>query len=202
MLAKNDGVLPLNPGARVAVVGAACAAAHNATKLLQQWNLGDYYVVGGSGRVLSTHAVTVLEGLVDAGFGVVDAAADDLDAALAAAADADVVVMCGGATTTEAAARATLALDNHQFLEAFARRSPAPVVLVALAPGPVLLPDDDAAASLILFLSGEATGSAAAAVLKGAEPGGRLPVTIPRRDGAGRRSGCAARCDRLRAPAG
>ena len=93
---------------------------------------------------------------------------------------AQVAVACGGATTTEDADRATLKLDNHEFLDDFVRFSPIPTVLVALAPGAVVLPEADAATAVVaLFLGGEATGEALADVLSGAEPGGRLPVTLP-----------------------
>ena len=102
--------------------------------------------------------------------------------ALAAAAGADVVVACGGAATTEAADRDSLRLDNHDFLTALVAGVDAPVVLVALAPGAVVLPQADAAAAaLVCFLCGEATGLALADVLLGRkEPWrrGRLPVTI------------------------
>ena len=60
---------------------------------------------------------------------------------------ADVTVACGGASTTEAADRASLALDQEAFLVAIAAATP--TVLVALAPGAVLLPDDDAVATIM-----------------------------------------------------
>ena len=103
-----------------------------------------------------------------------------------AAAGADVIVACGGAATTEAADRATLRLDNHDFLTALVEAADRPVVLVALAPGSIILPQADAAAAaLVCFLCGEATGLAIADVLLGRkEPGGRLPVTIPRSEAA------------------
>jgi len=56
-----------------------------------------------------------------------------------------------------------------------------PTAVVALAPGAVVLPwRDNATALLMLFLSGEATGDAAADILMGvASPSGRLPITLP-----------------------
>ncbi|KAH8075162.1 scopolin beta-glucosidase [Aureococcus anophagefferens] len=110
VLLKNDGALPLDRGATVAVVGSACAALQNTTELLRRWDLGDYYV--------------------------------------------------------------------EAFLVAIAAATP--TILVALAPGAVLLPDDDAVASLLVFLAGEFTGDAFADVLLGAaSPSGHLPVTLP-----------------------
>ena len=187
VMLKNEGVLPLKTGSKIAVVGGACDAYHDAETLMKRWDLGDYYVVGGSGRVVAPRIPSVLDALRAEGADVVGVAGDDIDAALSAAAGADVIVACGGAATTEAADRATLRLDNHDFLTALvAGVEGTPVVLVALAPGAVVLPQADAAAAaLVCFLCGEATGLAIADVLLGRkEPGGRLPVTIPRSEAA------------------
>ena len=178
VLLKNDGALPLERGATVAVVGSACSSLQNTTELLRRWDLGDYYVVGGSGRVLPESVTTVLDGLRARGVDVIASPTDDVAAALAASAAADVTVACGGASTTEAADRASLALDQEAFLVAIAAATP--TILVALAPGAILLPDDDAVASLLVFLAGEFTGDALADVLLGAvSPSGHLPVTLP-----------------------
>ena len=53
VMLKNEDVLPLTPGSRIAVVGGACDAYHDAETLMKRWDLGDYYVVGGSGRVVA-----------------------------------------------------------------------------------------------------------------------------------------------------
>ena len=104
---------------------------------MKRWDLGDYYVVGGSGRVVAPRITSVLDALRADGADVVGVAGDDLDAALGASAGADVIVACGGAATTEAADRSTLRLDNHDFLAALVEAADRPVVLVALAPGAV-----------------------------------------------------------------
>ena len=129
--------------------------------------------MGGSGRVVAPRITSVLDALRADGADVVGVAGDDLDAALAAAAGADVVVACGGAATTEATDRDSLRLDNHDFLTALIEAADRPVVLVALAPGAVVLPQADAAAAaLVCFLCGEATGLALSDVLLGRkEPG-------------------------------
>ena len=185
VMLKNE-VVPLTTATKIAVVGGACAAVHDAETLMQRWDLGDYYVVGGSGRVVASKITSVLDALRADGADVVGVAGDDLDAARTAAAGADVIVACGGAATTEAADRDSLRLDNHDFLTALVEAADRPVVLVALAPGAVVLPQADAAAAaLVCFLCGEATGLALADVLLGRkEPGGRLPVTIPRSEAA------------------
>ena len=185
VLLKNENVLPLE-AVKIAVVGGACAAEHDPGTLLATWDRGDYYVVGGSGRVIAPRITSVLDALRAGGADVVGTAGDDLDAALEAAQGADVIVACGGAATTEAADRASLRLDNHDFLAALVAAADKPVALVALAPGAVVLPQADAAAAAVVcFLCGEATGWAIADVLLGRrEPGGRLPVTIPRTEAA------------------
>ena len=174
VMLKNNEVLPLT-GSKIAVVGGACAAVHDAETLMKRWDLGDYYVVGGSGRVVAARITSVLDALRADGADIVGVSGDDLDAALAAAAGADVVVACGGAATTEAADRDSLRLDNHDFLTALvAGVEDTPVVLVALAPGAVVLPQADAAAAaLVCFLCGEATGLAIADVLLGRKEPGR-----------------------------
>ena len=54
MLLKNDNAtLPLRAGAVVAVVGASCHAPNDVEALFDKWNVGNAYVIGGSGRVLS-----------------------------------------------------------------------------------------------------------------------------------------------------
>ena len=186
VMLKNEGVLPLKTGTKVAVVGGACAAVHDAETLMKRWDLGDYYVVGGSGRVVAARITSVLDALRADGADIVGVSGDSLDAALSAAAGADVIVACGGAATTEAADRDSLRLDNHDFLSALVDAVETPVVIVALAPGAIVLPQADAAAAaLVCFLCGEATGLAIADVLLGRkEPGGRLPVTIPRSEAA------------------
>ena len=80
---------------------------------------------------------------------------DDVDEALALVrADTDVVVACGGGTSSESLDRPDLKLDQHDFLLELARRLQRPsgtdaaaaapprprLVLLALAPGTVLTP--------------------------------------------------------------
>merc|ERR1719502_1528127 len=63
------------------------------------------------------------------------AAENDVDALLARA---DAVVACAGATTTESVDRASLALDQQDFVGSVAAASAAPVVAALLAPGATL----------------------------------------------------------------
>jgi beta-glucosidase len=119
--------------------------------------------------------------------GVAPAADDDTllaqAEATAAAADAAIVVV-GSAELTESEGfdRDTLALPGRQ--DDLVRRVAAvnPVTVVVVNSGmPVLMPwADDVAAIVYAWLPGQAFGVALADVLLGqAEPGGRLPVTLP-----------------------
>jgi len=105
------------------------------------WMRGDYYVVGGSGRVITSHATSIRTALSKRGvvlrvsdddtlsgalqvpslylpctFPVPSLYDDTLSGALQAAEGADVVVACGGATSSEAVDRENLELDQQQFL--------------------------------------------------------------------------------------
>ncbi len=111
-----------------------------------------------------------------------------LDEAVRAAAAADLaLVVAGSAETTESEGfdRETLRLPGRQdeLIERVSAVNPRTVVVVN-AGMPVLMPwADRVAAVLYAWLPGQAMGEALADVLLGrAEPGGRLPVTIPVRE--------------------
>ncbi len=119
--------------------------------------------------------------------GIVPAVADDdlIEAAVLAAASADVaVIVVGSAALTESEGfdRATLALPGRQdeLIRRVAAVSAATVVVVNSGT-PVLMPwAGQVTAVLQAWLPGQAMGEALADVLLGAaEPGGRLPVTLP-----------------------
>eukprot|EP00443_Scrippsiella_acuminata_P110242 CAMPEP_0115724212 /NCGR_PEP_ID=MMETSP0272-20121206/80658_1 /TAXON_ID=71861 /ORGANISM="Scrippsiella trochoidea, Strain CCMP3099" /LENGTH=256 /DNA_ID=CAMNT_0003167421 /DNA_START=1 /DNA_END=767 /DNA_ORIENTATION=- len=65
LLLKNEkGMLPLGAGVkRIALLGSACDATHDIEGMLRDWARGDYYAVGGSGRVIGASPVSVLAGL-------------------------------------------------------------------------------------------------------------------------------------------
>ena len=111
-----------------------------------------------------------------------------LDEAVRAAAAADVAVLVvGSAETTESEGfdRETLRLPGRQdeLIERVSAANPRTVVVVN-AGMPVLMPwAGQVAAVLYAWLPGQAMGEALADVLLGrAEPGGRLPVTMPVRE--------------------
>ncbi|HET6742815.1 MAG TPA: glycoside hydrolase family 3 C-terminal domain-containing protein, partial [Kribbella sp.] len=109
-----------------------------------------------------------------------------IDEAVAAARDADVVLVVVGTNAkveSEGYDRTTLALPGRQdeLVRAVAAANPRTVVAVN-AGSPVLLPwRDDVAAVLTTYFGGQEYGDALADVLLGrTEPGGRLPTTWPR----------------------
>lgn len=195
VLLKNENdilpLLPSNGTTRIAIVGAAVAAASYDPNGAGQgssnsWHQGDYYSGGGSGHVTSTLTVTPLQGLsrraAQAGMSVVAAPSDNVSEALAAALEADVVLVVAATTSGESVDRASLDLDGNvsDLIKAVSRVSKRVVVLVQ-APGAVLMPwRGEVQAILALFLGGQETGSAWADVVFGdVSPSGRLPIMLP-----------------------
>jgi len=130
------------------------------------------------------------EGPLAVRLGIVESPDEDaaLDEAVRAAAAADVAVLVvGSAETTESEGfdRETLRLPGRQdeLIERVSAANPRTVVVVN-AGMPVLMPwAGQVAAVLYAWLPGQAMGAALADVLLGrAEPGGRLPVTLPVRE--------------------
>ncbi len=130
------------------------------------------------------------EGPLAVRLGIVASPDEDaaLDEAVRAAAAADVaVVVAGSAETTESEGfdRETLSLPGRQdeLIERVSAANPRTVVVVN-AGMPVLMPwAGQVAAVVYAWLPGQAMGEALADVLLGrAEPGGRLPVTMPARE--------------------
>ena len=196
ILLKNDGTLPLQASAssplHIALVGSACDAQPNAEPSAVPWYQGDYYSLGGSSRVMvpPSIAVSIREGLEAIESVQLTVSADDsVSGALAAigAAGVDVVVACGGVTSGEFYDRAeSLELDQHAFLVGVAAANaaspqPPPLVVLAVASGPVLTDFGANASALVhVFTSGQETGSAFADILFGAaNPSGKVPSTVP-----------------------
>ena len=184
VLLVNEGVLPLAATGRIAVVGAfatepryqgAGSSQVNPTRVDRALDaLRDR--VGGDAEVSFTPGY-------DPGSGAASAA--DIDAAVAAALAADVVVLFAGLPApaeSEGFDRTTLDLPAGQvrLLEALAA-TPTPLVVVLNNGGVVHLPwADRVDALLACWLGGQAGGSAVVDVLFGdAEPGGRLAESVP-----------------------
>ena len=114
----------------------------------------------------------------------VESLSDDIDNAKEAMQGTDLTIVCGGAKSTEGEDRASLSLDQEDFINSIStagQDSSVPVAVVALAPGTFLTPfRDNAAAVLALFFGGTHTGSAFASVIFGdVNPSARSPVTFP-----------------------
>ena len=110
---------------------------------------------------------------------------DPIDEAAAVAAQADVAVVVVGTSEeweSEGHDRATMDLpgDQDELVRRVCAANPRTVVVVC-AGAPVTMPwVDDAAAVLLPWLAGQEAAEAIADVLLGdAEPGGRLPMTLP-----------------------
>jgi len=184
VLLCNDGVLPLAPTGRIAVVGAFAAAPR--------------YQGAGSSQVNPTRVDSALDALrervadgatvtyspgYDARTGSTTEAL--LAEAVDAANDADVVVLFAGlpgSYESEGFDRPSIDLppDHVRLIEAVAAAS-TPVVVVLSNGGAVHLPwASRVEAVLECWLGGQAGGAATADVLFGdAEPGGRLAESIP-----------------------
>jgi beta-glucosidase len=191
----DDGVLPLDETVSLAVVGPNADEA----------KVGG----GGSSEVTPTRTVSPVEGLRErAGAasvtferGVKPVAnpsmfdvpgsglrrrlrtGPDFDAAVDAAAAADVAVVLVQDGATEGEDRDSMALPGGQdrLVRAVAEVNPRTVV-VCRSSGPVELPwSDEVAAVVQTWYPGQADGAALSDVLYGADPGGRLPVTVGRR---------------------
>ncbi|WP_171013190.1 glycoside hydrolase family 3 protein [Microbacterium sp. 2FI] len=108
-----------------------------------------------------------------------------LAAAVAAASAADVAVVLAGRVTGEAMDAESLELPAGQaeLIEALADTG-VPVVVVTHGAGPIVMPwRDRVSAILHVGHPGERFAPALAAMLSGrAEPGGRLPLTVPREE--------------------
>jgi len=196
LLQNKDGILPLDPSKKTAVIGPLAKNQHD---MLGPW--------WGAGR--DTDAVTVFDGVNEQSPGATYAEGCKLsntepphtdpegcgsDAgfaeAVAAAQAADQVVLALGETremSGEAAARSTLDLPGRQeeLLQAI-KATGKPVAVVLFNGRPLALENivDDAPALLEAWFPGVQAGNAVADVVFGrVNPGGKLPVSFPRRLG-------------------
>jgi beta-glucosidase len=179
VLMKNDNaLLPLSPGARIAVIGPLAAATYD---LNGTWS-------GLGTGAATTPPVTVLDGIKAAATdSLAISFAQGCDIESEAAAAADVVVLALGesaAMSGEASARSNIDLPGVQEgLLAAVVEVGKPVVVVLFNGRPLTLQSthDTATAILEAWAPGVEGGNAVADVLFGkVNPGGKLPVSFPR----------------------
>jgi len=168
VLLKNErDALPLAEGT-VAVFG------RNATEPISTG--------GGSAGVISPYVVSALEGLT-ARYGEGNVTYGELKS------DADLAVVCVGVSSKEGADRSTmdLAADDVALIRDVGRRcrdGGVKSVVVLNVCGPVEMASwvDEVDAVVLPWLGGMEMGNAVADVISGdAAPGGKLPLTFPRR---------------------
>lgn len=185
VLLRNEGdVLPLSGEARrLAVIGPLAAA--------RQEMLGPWYAAGKAEETSDVfsalqHALPEWTLVHEPGSAISGAEPDGLDAAMEAARQADMVLLClgeGSGMSGEAASRARPGLPDCQrkLAEAvFALKKPTVAVLCAGRPLTVPWLFEKANAVLAAWFPGNAAGAAIVEVLTGAwNPSGKLPVSWP-----------------------
>ena len=203
VLLKNDGVLPLASPKRIAVVG---PTADDPYAVLGCYSFPSHVGVQHPESPIGIHLPTLLESLriefPDAdlvyvrGTTVDGGETSEIPAAVAAAQDADVVVVAlgdraglfGRGTSGEGCDVESLDLPGaqQQLLDAvLASGTPSVVTLLAGRPYALGSAPDTAGAILEGFFLGEEGTPAIAGVLSGrVNPSGRLPVSVPATPGA------------------
>ena len=190
VMLKNDGdLLPLpRAGKRIAVIGPFAAGAHDL--------VGPWVVYGDDTKAvdLATGMRAALTNgsslIVAQGSGVEEPLADGIEQAVAAARQADVVVLAIGESANmsgEAQARTEIVVPKPQQQLAEAVAATGKPMVVVLKHGRALALEGavaNAQAILATWFLGTETGNAIADVLFGAySPSGRLPASFPRRSG-------------------
>ena len=189
MLKNAGGLLPLpRSGKRIALIGPFAAGAHNL--------VGPWVVYGDDNKAvdLATGIRAVLADqnslVVVQGSGVEEPLAGGVEQAVAAARQADVVVLAigeGSNMSGEAQSRTEILVPEPQQQLAEAVAAVGKPVVVILKHGRALALEGavaNAQAILATWFLGTETGNAIADILFGAfSPSGRLPASFPRRSG-------------------
>ena len=190
VMLKNDGdLLPLpKSGKRIALIGPFAAGQHD---LIGPWCVyGDDdkavdLATGVRRAVANPNSIIVAEGS-----GVDQPISGGIEAAIAAARQADIVVLAIGESQNmsgEAQSRTEIVVPEPQQQLAEAVAAVGKPIVVVLKNGRALALEGavaDAPAILVTWFLGTETGPAIADVLFGAySPSGRLPASFPRRSG-------------------
>ena len=200
VLLKNDGILPLSPEhlRKIAVIG---PNADDALAQLGDWSLGSTQHPPSAGQQPRACTVTLLDGIracVQApvsvtyapGCSLTSTDTSELSAALAACADADVIVLALGDALPfigETLSTATLELPGGQvaLLQAIVALGK-PLVVALVSSKPLVLPaaSEQAAAIVCCFNPGMQGGTAFAELLFGDfNPSGKLTISFPKHVG-------------------
>jgi beta-glucosidase len=190
VMLKNDGdLLPLpRSGKRIALIGPFVSGQHDL--------VGPWVVYGDDSKAvdLATGMRSVIEDpnllIVAQGSGVQESLAGGIDQALAAARQADVVVLAIGEAADmsgEAQSRTEIVVPEPQQQLAEAIVAVGKPTVVVLKNGRGLALEGavaNASAILVTWFLGSETGNAIADILFGAfGPSGRLPLSFPRKSG-------------------
>ena len=190
VLLKNDGdLLPLpRSGKRIALIGPFARGQHDL--------IGPWCVYGDDSKAVSLEtgvraALTSKEALIVAeGSGVEEPVPGGIEAAVAAARQADIVVLAIGESqrmSGEAQSRTEIVVPEPQQRLAEAVSAVGKPMVVVLKNGRALALEStvaDAQAILVTWFLGTETGHSIADILFGAHgPSGRLPISFPRRSG-------------------
>ncbi len=188
VLLKNDGdVLPLAKNRKVALIGPFASGQHdlNGPWVVYGDNANAVDLANGVRAVVGAGNVTVTTGS-----GVEEALPGGIEAAVAAASAADVVVLAIGENegmSGEAQSRTSITVPAPQMALAEAVAKTGKPIVVVLKNGRGLALEGavkDAPAILVTWFLGSETGNAIADVLFGAySPSGRLPASFPHESG-------------------
>ncbi|HYP76997.1 MAG TPA: glycoside hydrolase family 3 N-terminal domain-containing protein [Polyangiaceae bacterium] len=200
VLLKNDGILPLS-GDRLGKIAVIGPNADDVLSQLGDWSLGSSQHPPSAGKHPRECTVTLLDGIrarvsdsvsVTYARGCTLDSKDDreLSSALAACADADVIVLAVGDALPfigETLSTATLELQGGQaaLLDAIVALGK-PVVLALVSSKPMVLPASSAQAAAIVccFNPGMQGGTAFAQLLFGdLNPSGKLTISFPKHVG-------------------
>lgn len=183
VLLKNEGsVLPLaTAGKKIAFIGQYCNSAVYIPPDHVTANVATPFMGQGSGYVQTSRTITPVQAFQAA---VKDATSITFSNDASAGVGADVAIVCASACDVhEGWDRGNFSLPEAGDLLAALRKQDGQkkVVVFGVTPGAVTTEwMDKTDAAIILFMPGEQVGPAVAELLTGAaEPGGRLPVTMP-----------------------
>lgn len=182
VLLKNEGILPLSPNKKIALIG---PMAHAPREQLGTWTFD-----GDGAHSVTPRMAFKEQGFVEALKYSRDTSRQGFDEARALAKESDVILFFGGEEAIlsgEAHSRADISLPGKQeaLIQELAKTGK-PIVLIIMAGRPITITNiiDQVDAVLMAWHPGTMAGTALHEVIMGkAEPQGRLPITWPKAGG-------------------